>query len=107
MGSVFKPNKLVRLDRRYAHKGLFTHMVQFTLKNGYFEYHDALKFCYDTWGMSVDAETYARMYHSMIPSPEDFTFSPEWSYLDKYGDHRIYLSDAAAAWLRLSGTWGV
>ena len=82
-------------------------MVQFALKNGYREYHDALKFCHDTWGMSVDVETYARIYHNARMNHAECMLSAEWSYLDKYGDHRIYLTDAAASWIRLSGTWGV
>lgn len=82
-------------------------MVQFHLPNGYQVYHDALKFCYDNWGMSIDVETYARIYHDAKLKHTEFAFSTEWSYLDRYGDHRIYLTDAAASWFRLSGAWGV
>lgn len=82
-------------------------MVQFRLPDGYYEYHDALKFCYDTWGMSLDVETYNRLHSNVKVNGGQFEFSAEWSYLDRYGDHRIYLTDAAASWIRLSGVWGV
>ena len=108
MGSISKEIKLTKLDRRYAHSYLFKYIVQFHGASADQAYHDALMWCYEQWGMTVDAETYSRLHHQhqrrwpLGDSKWDFRFSPDWAYLDKYSDHRIYLSEAAASWFRLS-----
>ena len=51
--------------------------------------------------MTVDVETYSRLMGASIGGGYKFRLSPEWSYLCKYGDNRIYLSEAASAWIKL------
>lgn len=108
MGSIItKSAKLVKMDGRHSHSNLFRYIIKFNCINGYQHYHNALKLCYDNWGVSIDVETYSRLLHDSQRHGYEFAFSPEWSYLNDYGDHRIYLTDAAASWGRLSGQFGV
>ena len=101
MSNYILPPRLIKLDKRWSHSHLFPYILQYYDPKSL---HNALIHCYDNWGMTVDVETYSRLLGSSMAVPYEFQFSPEWSYLSKYGDHRIYLSKAAAAWFKLQMT---
>lgn len=94
--------KLRRLDRRYSHGELFPYMVQISGADTYRLYHDAVMWCHEQWGMTVDVETYSSLLNWSQLRQWDFALSTEWSYLDRYGDHRIYLTEASASWFSLA-----
>ena len=101
MGTVNRDIKLRRLDRRWSHSHLFPYIVQISGADTYRIYQDAMLWCYEQWGMTVDVETYRNLRNFSQLRAWDFQFSTEWAYLDKYGDHRIYLTEAAASWFSL------
>ena len=101
MGTVNQDIKLRRLDRRWSHSHLFPYIVQISGADTYRIYHDAILWCHEQWGMTVDVETYRNLRNFSQLRAWDFQFSTEWAYLDKYGDHRIYLTEAAASWFSL------
>jgi len=108
MGSIIlNQAKMIKMDGRYSHSTIFKYIIKFNCVNGYQQYHDALRLCSDNWGMTVDVETYSRLWHDSRRHDYQFGFSPEWSYLEDYGDHRIYLSESAATWIRLSSQFGL
>ena len=103
MGSLREQSsRLIKLDGRYSHSNLFSHIIKFNCVNGYRQYHDAMQYCFQQWGMTVDVETYCRMLRDSERHQYPFQFSRTWSYLEKYGDHRIYLAEEAYTWIRLA-----
>jgi len=97
--------KVTKLDGRHSHTGLFSHMLQFRHLVGYQPYQQALHYCNTQWGPSVDVETYSKIYWDAIKRNYQFNFNPTWSYLARYGDHRIYLTEDATAWIQLAEPW--
>ena len=97
--------KVTKLDGRHSHRALFSYMLQFGSWAGYEQYQRALQYCNTQWGPSLDVETYSAIRWDAVKRNYPFEFNPHWSYLARYGDHRIYLTDDATTWIKLAEPW--
>ena len=105
MESTLTKVKVTKLDGRHSHKGLFKYMLQFSVWSSHEPYQKALQYCHTQWGPTVDVETYSAIHWDAIKRNYPFEFNPHWSYLARYGDHRIYLTEDATAWIKLAEPW--
>jgi hypothetical protein len=105
MGSLLKEVKVVKLDGRHSHKGLFDYMLQFNAWSGLEKYQRTLQYCHAQWGPTVDVETYSALRWDSVKRNYQFEFGPHWSYLARYGDYRIYLTEDATSWIKLAEPW--
>ena len=105
MGSLLKEVKVVKLDGRHSHTGLFDYMLQFNAWQGLEKYQRTLQYCHAQWGPSLDVETYSTLRWDTVKRNYQFEFGPQWSYLARYGDYRIYLTEDATSWIKLAEPW--
>jgi hypothetical protein len=97
--------KVKKLDGRHSHRHLFDYMLSCSAWNGAEKYQKIINYCFKQWGPSADVELYSMLWQDSHKRNYEFSFSLEWSYLARYGDHRIYLTEDAAAWIKLAEPW--